>query len=146
MIITIDSVSIPKTAKEALSNSVWWDAMLEDIHDLHENHISDLVDLPKGNLPLGCKCVFTFKVNYNSIIATLNDRLVAKGYAQTCRVHYSDSFSPVAKLTSVRFFISLVSSQHWPLNELDIKNALLHGDLHEEVYMEQPHVFVAQGE
>ncbi|XP_043816780.1 uncharacterized protein LOC110624931 isoform X1 [Manihot esculenta] len=49
-------------------------------------------------------------------------------------------------MTSVRLFISLPASQHWPLHQLDIKSALLHGDLQEEVYMEQPPGFVAQGE
>ena len=51
---------------------------------------------------------------------------------------YSDTFSPVAKMTYVRFFISLVVTYHWDLYQLDIKNAFLHGDLQEEVYMEQP--------
>ena len=59
---------------------------------------------------------------------------------------YSDTFSPVAKLTSVRLFISMAATHHWPLHQLDIKNAFLHGDLQEEVYMEQPPGFVAQGE
>ena len=59
---------------------------------------------------------------------------------------YSDTFSPVAKMTSVRFFISLVATYNWDLHQLDIKNVFLHGDLQEEVYMEQPLGFVAQGE
>ena len=78
--------------------------------------------------------------------ARLKARLVAKGYAQTYDVDYFDTFSPVAKLTFVRLFISLAASYDWDLNQLDIKNAFLHGDLHEEVYMEQPLGFVAQGE
>lgn len=53
---------------------------------------------------------------------------------------------PIAKLAFIRLFISLAASQHWSLHQLDIKNAFLHGNLHEEVYMQQPSDFVAQGE
>ena len=71
---------------------------------------------------------------------------MAKGYAQTYGVDYSDTFSPVAKMTYVRLFISLAATHNWDLHQLDIKNVFLHGDLQEEVYMEQPPGFVAQGE
>ena len=46
-------------------------------------------------------------------------------------------------MTSVRLLISLAASHHWPLQQLNAKNAFLHGDLQEEVYMEQPPGFVA---
>ena len=72
----------------------------------------------------------------------LKVRLVARGYAQTYGVDYSNTFSPIAKLNSVRLFISIAASQQWMIHQLDI----LHGDLEEEVYMEQPPGFVAQGE
>ena len=71
---------------------------------------------------------------------------MAKGYAKTYGVDYSDTFSPVAKMTYVRLFISLTATHNWDLHQLDIKNVFLHGDLQEEVYMEQPPGFVAQGE
>ena len=71
---------------------------------------------------------------------------MAKGYAQIYGVDYSDTFSPVAKMTSVRLFIFLVATHNWDIHQLDIKNAFLHGDLQEKVYMEQPLGFVAQGE
>src|SRR5581483_8805562 len=58
----------------------------------------------------------------------------------------SETFSPVAKLSSIRLFISLAATYSWPLHQLDVKNAFLHGDLQEEVYLEQPPGFIAQGE
>ena len=80
--------------------------------------------------------MFTVKVNSDGSVARLKVHLVAKGYAQTYEVDYSDTFSPVAKLTSIRVFISMAVTHHWPLHQLDIKNAFLYGDLQEEVYME----------
>ena len=90
--------------------------------------------------------MFTVKVNPDGSIARLKARLVAKGYAQTYGVDYSDTFSLVAKMTCARLFISLAATYNWDLHQLDIKNAYLHGNLQEEVYMEQPPRFVAQGE
>ena len=71
---------------------------------------------------------------------------MAQGYVQTYGVDYSGTFSPVAKMTSVQLFISLTATHNWDFHQLDIKNVFLHGNLQEEVYMEQPPGFVAQGE
>ena len=73
--------------------------------------------------------VFAVKFNPDGFIARLKTRLVAKGYAQTYGVDYSDTFSLVAKFTYVHLFISLAASYDWDLHRLDIRNAFLHGDL-----------------
>ena len=101
--------------------------------------------LPYENKAISFRWVFTVKVNPDGSIARLKARLVAKGYAQTYGVDYSETFSPVAKLTHIRLFIPLVATHGWDLHQLDIKNVFLHGDLAEEVYMGQPSGFVAQG-
>ena len=82
----------------------------------------------------------------NGSVERLNARLVAKGYSQTYGIDYTEIFSPVAKIGSVRVVISLAAMYDWSLYQLDIKNVFLHGDLLEEVYMEQLPGFVAQGE
>ena len=131
---------------EALAHPSWRSAMIKEMDALTDNGTWDLVRLLVGKKAIGCRWVFTVKVNPDGSIARLKARFVAKGYAQTYGVNYSDTFSPVAKLTSIRLFISLAATHGWDLHELDIKNVLLHGDLAKEVYMEQPPGFVAQDE
>ena len=89
--------------------------------------------------------MFAIKFNPDGSVARLKACLVTKGYAQTYGVDYSDTFSPVTKLTSVRLFISFAASYDWDLHQLDIKNVFLHGDFQKEVYIEQPPGFVARG-
>jgi hypothetical protein len=105
----------------------------------------NLVHLLIGKKAIGCKWVFTVKVNPDGSAARLKARLVAKGYAYTYGVDYSDTFSPVAKLQSVHHFFSLVATYDWPLYQLGIKNAFLRGNLREEVYMEQPRGLLLRG-
>ena len=105
-----------------------------------------MVQLPAGKKTIGCRWVFAVKVNLDGSIARLKARLVGKGYAHIYGVDYSNTFSPVAKMTFVQFFIFLAATYNWDLHQLDIKKGFLYGYLLEEVYMEQPLGFVAQGE
>ena len=120
--------------------------MEDEMSALHNNGTWELVSLPAGKTTVGCRWVYTIKYLPDGTIERHKARLVAKGYTQTYGVDYSETFSPVAKLGSVRIFLSLAANLGWPLFQLDVKNAFLHGDLQEEVYMEQPPGFVAQGE
>lgn len=67
---------------------------------------------------------------------------MAKGYSQTYGIDYEETFSPVAKLNTVRILLSLAANLDWPLHQFNVKNAFLHGDLKEKVYMDIPPGYV----
>jgi len=96
---------------------------------LDDNSTWNLVSCPVGKKAIGRKLVFAIKVNPDGTVARLKARLVAKGCAQINGIDYSDMFSPVAKLNCIKLFLSMAATHNWPLHQLDIKNAFLHGDL-----------------
>lgn len=64
---------------------------------------------------------------------------------QTYGVNYQETFVPVAKLNIVRVLLSLAANLDWPLQQYDVKNAFLHGDLSEEIYMSIPPSYDTSG-
>jgi len=143
---SISSMSIPKYVGDALAHPSWRQAMLNELSALQSSETWELVSLPSKKSIVGCRWVFTIKAGLDDTIDHLKARLVAKGYTQIFGLDYCDTFSLVAKMVSVRLFIAMTTLQRWHLYQLDVKNVFLNEDLQEEIYMEQPPGFVAQGE
>lgn len=70
---------------------------------------------------------------------------MVKGFSQKKGVDFDEIFSPVVKMSSIRVVLSLAASLNDEVEQLDVKTAFLHGDLEEEIYMEQPEGFVVKG-
>jgi len=134
----LSSISIPSNVQEALADPRWTEAMAEEMTTLEKNNTWDIVTLPSGKKPVGCKWVFTIKHKADGSIERYKARLVAKGYTQSYGVDYQETFAPVAKLNTVRVLLSLAANQDWPLLQFDVKNAFLHGEILEEIYMDFP--------
>ena len=134
----LSSVEIPKNVQDALKIPEWKEVVLEKMRTLEKNKTWEVVTLPKGKTTIGCKWVFTIKYNSDGSLQRYKACFVAKGFAQTCEIDYSKTFSPIAKLNTVRFLLSVVVNLNWSLQQLDVKNVFLNGDLKEEVYMDIP--------
>uniref|UniRef100_A0A2N9FWZ4 Leucine-rich repeat-containing N-terminal plant-type domain-containing protein n=1 Tax=Fagus sylvatica TaxID=28930 RepID=A0A2N9FWZ4_FAGSY len=99
----------PHTYREASTNPLWQQAMADELDALHKTHTWDMTTLPPS-----------------------------KGFTQEYGIDYEETFASVTRLTSVRSLLAVATVRHWPLFQMDVKNAFLNGDLLEEVYMQPP--------
>ena len=111
--------------------------MDEEVQALQNNRTWILVPRLANTSIVGSKWVFRTKYFPDGSIEHLKARLIAKGYTQVPGLDYTDTFSPVIKATIVCVVLSLAVTNHWPLRQLDVKNAFLNGHLTEQAYMEQ---------
>ena len=110
----MSSVSTPKSTSEVLSHPGWKQATTEEMDALYSNGTWMLVALPPGKSFVGCRWVCTMKVRPNSKVDWLKALLVAKGYTQKYDLDYYDTFSPMAKIASVRLLLSMAAMRSCP--------------------------------
>ena len=111
--------------------------MNEEMQALCKNETWDLVPHSPHKKAIGCRWIYKVKYNANGSVNRFKTQLVTKGYAQTHRVDYEETFARVAKMTTVQTIIALAAAKGWHLHQMDVKNAFLQGEL-EEVFMIQP--------
>lgn len=122
----------------------WMKAMQEEMNSLKKNDTYELTKLPKGKRTLKNKWVYKLKKDDGNLVR-YKARLVVKGFSQKKGIDFDEIFSPVVKMSSIRVVLGLVASLNLELEQLDVKTAFLHGDLEEEIYMEQPEGFKVKG-
>jgi hypothetical protein len=90
--------------------------------------------------------MFKKKLKPDGTIKKYKTRLVATGYTQKEDKDYFDTYSLVAHLTTIRVLLSLAASHSLPVHQMDVKTTFLNGELEEEIYMDQPNGFIANGQ
>ncbi|GJS46768.1 ribonuclease H-like domain-containing protein [Tanacetum coccineum] len=135
----VSSVSpLPKSYRDAFSDPNWQNAMLDKYYALIKNKTWTLVPRPSDTNIVRCMWLFLHKYLADGTLSRYKARLVANGNTKLEGVDVDKTFSPIVKPSTIQTVLSLAVSRHWPIHQLDVKNAFLHGDLSETVYMNQP--------
>jgi len=120
----------------------WRAAMTDEYKALIDNGTWRLVPRsPRANV-ITSKWVFKHKYHADGSLARHKARWVVCGFSQQYDIDYDETFSPIVKPATIRIVLSIAASSSWPIHQLDVKNAFLHGHLDETVYCEQPPGFV----
>ncbi|XP_050918923.1 uncharacterized mitochondrial protein AtMg00820-like [Lathyrus oleraceus] len=128
----------PFSFAEAVKSEKWKEAMEAEMEAIEKNQTWELMDLPKDAKHIGVRWVFKTKLNENGDVEKHKARLVAKVYAQRYGVDYTEVFAPVARLDTIRTILAVAAQSGWEVFQLDVKSAFLHGELKEEVFVQQP--------
>ncbi|KAI3797236.1 hypothetical protein L1987_32491 [Smallanthus sonchifolius] len=133
---------LPSSYQRALSDPHWKQAMTNEFKALQDNGTWELVPRPESSPVIRCMWLFRHKFKSDGSLERYKARLVVNGKSQTVGIDCDETFSPVVKPATIRTVLSLALSKQWPIHQLDVKNAFLHGDLQETIYMHQPPGFV----
>jgi hypothetical protein len=129
------AIAKPSNYQEASSITEWQLAMADELAALAHTGTWDIVPLPSHVVPITWKWVFKVKTKSDGSIERYKARHVVRGFQQTQGRDFDETFAPVAHMTTVRTLIVVAANSSWTISQMDAKNAFLHGDLHEEVYM-----------
>jgi hypothetical protein len=109
------STAEPTNYEDAATQQVWKDAMVEEYQSIMKNDVWEVVPRPEGKSVVTSKWLFKIKHAADGSIEKYKARFVACGFSQKEGIDYDETFTPVARYTSIRTIISLASVLGWKL-------------------------------
>lgn len=128
----------PTCYSQANRDPRWHQAMAEEFTALLKNHTWTTVPLEPHMNVVRSTWKYCVKYHAEGSIERFKAQVVARGFYQKLRINYHETFILVTKPSTIRLILSIAFSSKWPSRQLDLKNAFLHGELNEEVFMRQP--------
>nr|GEV29804.1 hypothetical protein [Tanacetum cinerariifolium] len=139
--LTVSIIEL-KTVKEALTDPAWIESMQEELHQFIRLDVWELVPSPDGIKPLTLKWLFKNKHDEENTVIRNKTRLVVRGYRQEEGIDFEESFTPVAQMEAIRIFLAKATHKGFTVYQMDVKTAILHGSLKEDVYVCQTEGFI----
>jgi len=138
----ISTTSEPRTLKEALlsPHSKQWEKAIEsEFNQLVKAGVFEWIDcLPNDKKAVGSHIVFKEKLDGHGKHIKFKAWIVAQGFSQVPGLDFTETFSSVARFTTLRIFLALTAFLNLELHQVDVVGAYLQGDLDEEIYMKVP--------
>ncbi|GKA76364.1 retrovirus-related pol polyprotein from transposon TNT 1-94 [Tanacetum coccineum] len=132
----------PKNIKEAMADSACIESMQEELYQFDHLAVWELVNKPLCKNVINLKWLWKNKRDEENTINNNKSFLISKGYSQHEGIDFKESFAPVACVEAVSLFVAYAAHRSFPVFQMDVKKAFLNGPLKEEVYVNQPDVFV----
>ena len=96
---------------------------------------------PKGKKVVGSRWIYKVKNVVDRSVDKYKARFVAKGFSHKEGIDYEETFTPVARYSSIRTIISLAVEMGWHVHQMDVNTGYLNRVIEEEVYIEKPKDF-----
>ena len=114
--------------------------MMGEYQSIMKNDVWDIVPKPENKSVFSLKWICKIKHGADGSIGKYKARFVARGFSQKEGIDYEETFSPVARYTSIRTIITLASMMKWDLHQMDVKTTFMNGMIEVEFYIEQPSI------
>jgi hypothetical protein len=125
---------LPTSARAVLRDPSWLAAMQEEFDALQRNNTWQLVSRPRHANVITGKWVFKHKIHPDGTLDHHKAHWVVCSFRQREGVDFHDTFAPVVKTDTVLTILQLAVSRSWPVHQMDVSNAFLHGHLEEQVF------------
>jgi hypothetical protein len=121
----------PTCFEEAIQKKEWVDAMKKEYQSIIKNDVWEIVPRPKRKDVVSSKSLFKIKHAADRSIEKYKARFIARGVSKKKGIDYEETFSPIARYTSIRTIIALATNMKWKLHQMDVKTTFLNGVIEE---------------
>jgi hypothetical protein len=115
--------------------------MTEEYQSIIKSDVWEIVPRPNSKDVVSSRWLFKTKHVADGSIEKYKARFLARGFSLKEGIDYEETFTLVARYTSIRTIIALAAKMKWKLHQMDVKTDFLNGVIEEEVYIEQPQGF-----
>lgn len=111
----------PSSFEEAVSQHVWIDAIVEEYNSIMKNNVWEVGPRPENKSVVGSRWLYKVKHAIDGSIEKYKAKFAAKGFSQVEGIDYEETFSLVARYSSIRTILTLIALLGWRIHQMDVK-------------------------